>query len=663
MPHWPVLSADALYVSDSFDDDRSRGKVVGTRVGTVERLGADANKSMSISDGRLRIAWLAKPGWGKSALVYGPFDREAGLAFAVLVNNGHNASETEQEQEPALKRLGRRVAAQLTSAFGTKWMKRIPPKPVILHHDPPLTRSLAAGFYTERLPAQPARTGMRVAIEGAGPTNATLMTGMGSMDVRSARAVPNVPLLIVAVVRPAGVLLLAGAYEEAAQLGSIASVRPIGLDPFGEDRELYAGLHQSVLGQSGFQSDTSVYGARVAKVEAWSEWFGASEVADLLDGRGRLEHRSTENGIRWRVQGSFERSQKGTVGEGVAWVEGLAPAGLIHTLVHVSSQSAPAGLVWRLADDRNYWVVTVTAKEAVLRRLVDGQPRVLLRETLALEHTPVSLQIIDDGQRAQVLLDGQPLFGTDIDEPALNRAVGVGLYSESASAWFSMFESCPRRVHVPDLLKIDVPWKPAVAEPVVSEYFRGETADLDSRPTPIGFWQRSLGEGRIVTTGMDSARVVASKAEPNPGRTLYTLPWDHPASADLSVEITPPGTAQGEDERGRGGLTLFQDADHYLVINNWMSDRYGGSSVSCFLKWAGKEELYRAVWTNVGWRVHWGKPHTLRLASNGAHVAVYLDGQPILYRALSDIDPAAGRLAINRVGLAVNWEFGDDTGS
>jgi hypothetical protein len=35
----------------------------------------------------------------------------------------------------------------------------------------------------------------------------------------------------------------------------------------------------------------------------------------------------------------------------------------------------------------------------------------------------------------------------------------------------------------------------------------------------------------------------------------------------------------------------------------------------------------------------------------------------VLYRALTDIYPEAARLELRRVGLVVNWEWGDDTGS
>jgi hypothetical protein len=42
---------------------------------------------------------------------------------------------------------------------------------------------------------------------------------------------------------------------------------------------------------------------------------------------------------------------------------------------------------------------------------------------------------------------------------------------------------------------------------------------------------------------------------------------------------------------------------------------------------------------------------------------IFLNGEPILYRALNDIYPEWKELKINRVGILVNWEWGNDTGS
>ena len=48
---------------------------------------------------------------------------------------------------------------------------------------------------------------------------------------------------------------------------------------------------------------------------------------------------------------------------------------------------------------------------------------------------------------------------------------------------------------------------------------------------------------------------------------------------------------------------------------------------------------------------------------DGDRFAIFLDGEPIMERALSDLYPEDPPLRIRRVGLATNWEWGRDTGS
>ena len=99
------------------------------------------------------------------------------------------------------------------------------------------------------------------------------------------------------------------------------------------------------------------------------------------------------------------------------------------------------------------------------------------------------------------------------------------------------------------------------------------------------------------------------------------------------------------------------------MFNNWLDDGYGGASVSCFSCLGGFEDLYDAVWSNVGARIRWGNSHRFRIAFDGMHLMVLVDGAPVLYRALTDIYSDACHLQIRRIGLIANWEWGNDTGS
>ncbi|CDN12642.1 hypothetical nucleotide-binding protein [Richelia intracellularis] len=69
------------------------------------------------------------------------------------------------------------------------------------------------------------------------------------------------------------------------------------------------------------------------------------------------------------------------------------------------------------------------------------------------------------------------------------------------------------------------------------------------------------------------------------------------------------------------------------------------------------------VWTNVGSGVKWGVTHNLRMSFDGMNYVVYVNNEPVLYRALTDVYLDATKLTISRVGIVANWEWGNDTGS
>jgi hypothetical protein len=300
--------------------------------------------------------------------------------------------------------------------------------------------------------------------------------------------------------------------------------------------------------------------------------------------------------------------------------------------------------------------------------------------------TPRTLQVQDDGTTIRIALDGIPLFDAPCDDTRLAGETGVGLYlaGPDAPSGFRRFEAHPRPVPIPEALRPGAPWRAPATCPVFRSPSRAGTpranapADpaplherpldegpLDGQPVAEGgpCWTRSLGRGRFDVDADGSIRVRASLQRPNPGRTAYSIPWPHTRLADLRVEITPPGTDRGRGDMGRGGFLFLQDPHNYLIVNTWLDDEFAGASLSSFLVLDGREDPYRAVWTNVGRRIEWGRPYRLRTVFDGMHYQVYLDDQPVLYRALTDVYPTTLPLAVRHVGLAANWEWGNDTGS
>jgi hypothetical protein len=132
---------------------------------------------------------------------------------------------------------------------------------------------------------------------------------------------------------------------------------------------------------------------------------------------------------------------------------------------------------------------------------------------------------------------------------------------------------------------------------------------------------------------------------------------------DLSVSVVPPGNARGQRHNGRCGLVIWQDPENYLVVNTWLDDWLVGTSVSTFYRVRGHEDMYDAVWTLTGETVTWGVPHTQRVVFDGYRFIAYLNGEPVLYRAVRDVYPDAPRLTVNKVAIIANEEWGDDTGT
>ncbi len=61
--------------------------------------------------------------------------------------------------------------------------------------------------------------------------------------------------------------------------------------------------------------------------------------------------------------------------------------------------------------------------------------------------------------------------------------------------------------------------------------------------------------------------------------------------------------------------------------------------------------------------IFWGRTYEMRVVFDGNNYLVTIDGEPVLYRALTDFYADVTPLTIRRVGIVSNWEWGHDTGS
>ncbi len=689
----------------SFATDRPAGRVVGRDgVGGIDREGV-----IGVDHGALRIRPLVQPGWGRSAATWGPFETQCGLVASLQVLNGHNASENE-EPWPSTARFvlqwlrGTQVDAvtdrlrALRRYGGRDTLRRrlqmLRASRVAISTGTAQRENLAVGLFGSGAPRDAGAGGPVFVMRSTGPTNGTLEAGTaGRLPLID--SVQNVPLQLVIIVREEGALFAAGSLEGADGFAAAPAIRPLAIDTHPLPPALHAGVHQAVLGQVGWGVDTRVGDVRVAQHRSWSAWFTTAHCADRPGRLGDLAGAPAEHGGRWHV------ARLGA-NRAIALLRPGGPSSLVHVRFQFTQAEQRVGVAVRVhapatADGvADGWLVSLSSGGAVAERFRNGE---VVRRHQADVAVAVardsSLQVLDDGSLLRVVLDGEVVLGPFSAEGADGLAVGLRQITAAEAPTVHGFEAHPTMVVLPPELAGTARRVPRGTELVYDDDFRvARCADPDlpangvpARPgdpqllghRPVAeqgpTWEHTIGSTPFL---LDVHGAVVQPVAPPPSgasgklralvraeehRNAYTLPWPDPASAELTVSLVAPGSGPGQGQRGRGGLVFRQDRDHQLIVNTWIDDEYGGTSVSSFLRIGGFEDVYDAVWTNVGRRITYGTPYDLRVAFDGDRYVVWVDAEPVLYRRITDIVPAAPRLRIEQVGIVSNWEFGDDTGT
>jgi hypothetical protein len=673
----------ATSLRDTYQDDRRPGRVAGTRAsdGTA-RLVTDPEGVISIDHGALRIAPLARQGWGRASVAYGPLQAGPGLVLAGLVLNGHQNAQSYQLRSVA-RQVARWIAGgRADSVLSRTWglvaarkretlSRRLEGWLASRRRRGVIAESFVFGFSpAERL--DPEGAGPAFCVRAAGPQNGHLMARVAGRWAPVIRGLADLPLYLLIALREGGAAYYAGSLEGARGCVGLPEMRPLAIDPGECGAGVFAGFAQSVMAEIGFSIDSRVSAVAAGEQPEHSGWSGAALLADWLRGNGPLHESDAQRGGMWRcIQGSFSREAEGTLigaGESLALLDGPEPSGLAHAMVRASD--GEAGLVFRAHDAANFWrVVAGRDRSAVILR-ERGRDEMVAQAPGVGQHAaePVSVQVCDDGRSLEASVNGASLTVDGIIDARLGGARGVGLWgagSARGGMMVSRFEVHPRRLLIPAALDLGRPWSAEGTRVLVHDDFDGPPGDLAARLTPLGRrrWSREIGRGRIVATGDGAARVEASVGVPAPGRIVYAVPWDEPALADVEVQITPPGSGPGQAERCRSGLCFWQDRRNYVMMNLWLDEAYGSASISCFWRLAGYEDIYDAVWTNLGSRVRWGRAAHLRIVFDGNRFLARVDGEPVLYRALTDVFRWTGGVQIRKVGLLANWEWGTDTGT
>ena len=264
-PPAPITQEPILV--DTFTDDCPPGRV-GDAPGGITRHITDVERVISIDNQALRIAPLIRPGWGRAGLAYGPFRRENGLAFGVLMLNGHNTAQSGKLLEHFL----RRVVGWLAGPY-RNW--RVLPRRALswlrygdkratwrrlrwwwhLHAAelPDVRDNLALGWFAEASPDDPHQRGTGFVMHAADHENGELQVQISGRRLSVIRSVQNVPLAYMVVLRQRGAAFYVSSLAGANGTGDWPLFRPLAIDATSDDATLYAGVHQSVLGEIGFR--------------------------------------------------------------------------------------------------------------------------------------------------------------------------------------------------------------------------------------------------------------------------------------------------------------------------------------------------------------------------------------------------------------------------
>jgi hypothetical protein len=691
------------FFTDLYTDNRRAGKTIGTKTANgVIRQGIDAEKLIAIDNGALRFQPLASAGWGRQGIAYGPYKRKNGLAFAVFLLNGHNASKPGTGQSLS-RRLLRWVLGNETESPQQRMLKWLlsPQKKGMIHRikcwasntpqrlqqieSPLIKENLSVGWFPHPVPSNPQIEGNAFVVHGTDAENGELWTRIGSNLLRTFRGLQNLQIYYIVILRETGAAYYIASVPNAKGLTAYPNMRLVAIDPFNRDETVYAGIYQSCLGEVGFRVDTRVYGSCVQKIPEISNWYGTAQAADKLIGNDFLASREAEVGGCWQVyRGNYKLTANGLQpkeSNSLAIIYPEQPSGLIHVLIETFDTMTGMSLVWRFQNENNFWNFIIGTDKCQLEIRENGVEQVIATsdEDTLKPNTTNSLQILDDGTTFSVYLNGKLIFNQWFTDSRLANSTGIGFHSITAESDFYLhsWEAHPRVIPIPLQLDLGSPWRATGSEIIITDDFRGDPGELAGRKTTTGdrIWSKDLGTGIIDLTGNGKAKVRASEEVPNPGRTVYTVAWNNPELADLQVDITPPGgkdeqfavastnTKSKQSAKSRAGLIFWQDKDNYITINNCLDRDFFCASISSFFHLNGFEEIFDAVWSNVGSQVYWGSSYTLRVVFDGINYTAFVNDEPVLYRSLRDVYPDVQRLAINRVGIVVNWEWGNDTGS
>lgn len=622
--------------------DHRPGRLPTSIAGVKALVVNDPERTISLRGGALRMAPIAEPGWDRSVALIDVGCLEPGQVVWTDVRPAHLSSET-LPLETRRDRLqvwllgsrtdspARRLALLLSPCRHRegpirrwrRWLKRNE----AMHRRAPASVNQIVGLFADTTGTTPADALAGLAVRPLGPRNGgfSIATPGGEPTRHVIDGCTNTSYRMAFIVRPDSILIAVGG-EPGTALAPAPALSPLGIVHRSvADTPLWLGVSNLIVGQHGFSSDTIIEGLGVDRLGASAPGCGVPQAT-------ANEHRT------------HQRLEAEAIG-GVA---------LIDVRLELEQEGS---LELRWGSDS---IVSLTRSLARLQ--CDGET---ISRPLAA-HGPVHLSVNVLGGRTRVHVDDQLLL--DLPSSGTHQSTSSGTHQSNSAALTEVVQInlMSGRVDRFEVLPFAVgpvggpstsPLLDQGNDVVADQRFDG-AALVDLAEDEDHDWQRVLGN-----TPIGREYGVASIVEPLTERTVYLQPNRWSDSVDIETEIEPPPRVEGVLQRCRAGLAAGSGPDNLLMVNAWIDDSYGGGSVSTFLRLDGGEEIFDAVWVNVGAALDWTTPFVLRLQTDGDFYRVMLDGHTVVSRSISDQTRLVPRIEMTHVGIVANWEWGLDTGS
>lgn len=586
-------------VDERFDANKSAGEVIGG-----EALGNDAEGRMAQRNGFLVMPPLGSAGWGRMSYSRGALERVTGLGAVVDLSPGD---------------------IQLPTG---------------------LDEGFAVGFFASPAPTNPYANSNALFLGYEGRGLGGYYLGVGG-ELRSDRvSFRHARRQIVSIVNDVGAFFYVVDMDGVPGGVAYPNMRLLGMSTGWAGEQMYFGLHNR-----GSYSHSLVVPHLRIDDSGYRNWWLSAFLAETGTGSGTLAG-SASTGQQWNtLTGEITRTADGLKALSSAPARAYVGVGsstpyLLGARIKTGGTPKSVDLLVRVQDANNYHGVRFSRSGLQIYRVNSGSFSVLAETgSQSLEgNRTYDVQVRLDGSEIWAWLEGRdPLVASDGTRSSL-RNVGLGFEGDGDSA-VSRFFAHQREVPIPTGLKIGSPDAPKASSPTWSDEFDG-SGSLPGRSNADKTWEHVFGSQ---TFNLASGRARASSTLTD--CLMEAVP--HSASQvqveSTIVQLSPPGSIAFTGPAVLSGGAGSGPPGSYLVAMQFRDASQGEDSteVEVRLKPAGRSEY---IWRRINLQdiLRYGTTNATTLWTDGDWVAVWVNGEPILYHPLTSDE---SRISVGRVGL------------